>query len=120
MPTYSNEWDRGDARANNEHRNRMGFGGTEHGGQQFAQRSRMLGDEAQRRGAYQSNFGQSNQARGVAGEGVDLALSAARGQQPSAAEVLAKRNTAAGIRAGQSMAGSVKGGAGARVAAMRN
>jgi hypothetical protein len=120
MPTYSSEWDKGDFRANNEQRGRMGFGGTEHGGQQYASRSRMLGSEAQGRGAYQSDFGQGNQARGVTGEGVNLALSAARGQQPSAAEILARRNTAAGVRAGQSMAAGIKGGPGARVAAMRN
>lgn len=120
MPTYSSEWDPGDARANNEHRNRMGFGGTEHGGQQFAQRSRMLGDESQNRGAYQSDFGQSNQARGVTSEGVNLALSAARGNQPSAAEILSKRNTTAAVHAGRSLAGGIKGGPGARVAAMRN
>lgn len=120
MPTYSSEWDKGDYRANNEQRGRMGFGGTEHGGQTWAQRSRMLGDEAQKRATYQSDFTQGNQARGVAGQGVDLALSAAKGQQPSAAEVLAKRNTAAAMRTGQALAGGVKGGPGARVAAMRN
>jgi hypothetical protein len=120
MPTYSSEWDKGDYRANNEQRGRMGFGGTEHGGQQFAQRSRMLGDQAQGRASYQSDFSQGNQSRGITGEGVNLALSAARGQQPSAAEILARRNTAAGVRAGQSMAAGIKGGPGARVAAMRN
>jgi hypothetical protein len=120
MPTYSSEWDKGDYRANNEQRGRMGFGGTEHGAAAAAERSRAMGVGAQERGAYQSNFGQSNQARGVTGQGVDLALSAARGQQPSAAEILARRNTAAGVRAGQSMAAGIKGGPGARVAAMRN
>jgi hypothetical protein len=127
MPTYSNEWDPGDARANNEHRNRMGFGGTEHGGVQYAQRSRMLGDEAQKRGAYQSDFGQSNESRGLGmnsrgaqGRAMDLAESAARGNQPSAAEIMSRRNTSAAVNAGRSLAGGIKGGPGARVAAMRN
>lgn len=62
----------------------------------------------------------SMQSRGYQMGALGLLDQQARGNAPSAAEAMAKRNTDAAINAGQSLASSVKGGAGARVAAMRN
>jgi hypothetical protein len=119
MPTYSAEWDQGDYRANNDTRKRMGFGGVENGGQRFSERSQGLGFDAQKRGAYQSDFTQSNQARGHQEGGLGLLQGAAAGTAPSQAAIEA-RLAGERARAGNvSMAGSVKGGPGARVAAMR-
>lgn len=119
MPTYSPEWDPGDARANNEHRARMGFGGTEFGGQQYSSRARMLGEEAGNRAAFSNDFTQADQSRGYQTNSLDLLKGAAEGTAPSQAAILARQQGNAATAAATSMAGSVKGGPGARVAAMR-
>lgn len=119
MPTYSQEWDQGDYRANNETRKRMGFGGTEFGGEQYSSRSRMLGDKAQGRGAYVSDMGQSNQSRGQQYDALDMLHGAALGTAPSQAAIQAQAAGDRTLAGNMSMAGSVKGGPGARVAATR-
>jgi hypothetical protein len=119
MPTYSEEWDKGDYRANNETRGRMGYGGIEHGGQAYASRSRMLGSEAQGRGAYVSDMGQANQSRGRQYDALDMLHGAALGTAPSQAAIEARLAGDRARAANVSMAGGVKGGPGARVAATR-
>jgi hypothetical protein len=119
MPTYSDEWDKGDYRANNETRNRMGFGGEEFGGKEYAQRDRMLGSQAQDRGAYVSDMTQSNNARGYQTDALDMLHGAAAGTAPSQAAIQAQAAGDRSAATNMSLAGSVKGGAGARVAATR-
>jgi hypothetical protein len=89
--------------------NRYEYGGYAGAGQQEKD---WLNAQA-RKAEYRSGIDIDAGARG-------LARDAALGNAPSEAAILAKAQTDDAIRAGTSLAGSVKGGAGARVAAMRN
>lgn len=69
---------------------------------------------------YAIDRSQSDGSRGYQTGALDLLHDAATGRSPSQAELLARRNAQTQMRNATALAGSVKGGPGARIAAMRN
>lgn len=113
------DYDPNDPKRDKWFRNYTSFGGYEGGANDYANRAQQMGSGAQQRGAYQSDFTQSDESRGYGMGALGLLQAQAEGRAPSAAEVLARRNQEAAIQATNSSARGIKGGAGARVAAMR-
>lgn len=109
--------------------NELYYGGAPHRAADWARRDALLADQKSRARAYQpiDALNASAQARNFDSVGARntqrAALSrladAADGKMPSAAELQSRRATADAIRGGYGLASAVKGGPGARVAAMR-
>jgi hypothetical protein len=108
-------YDPNDPRAKDAYRDRMGFGGQEGGAATYAERARGRAESSGARPTYQG----SEALQGHQGRSLDALAGAASGTAPSQAAILAQRQSDASVNAAQSAAGSVKGGPGARAAAMR-
>lgn len=109
------DYDANDPRARDATRDRMGFGGQEGGAADYSWRARGRAEASQTRPTYAGAAPlQGHQAGSLA-----ALQGAANGTAPSQAAILAKQQSDAAVNAAQSAAGSVKGGPGARAAAMR-
>jgi hypothetical protein len=102
-----------------QHRNETFYGGRPGVAEADVARARANAAAANQRGAYQTDFTQSDASRGYQTNALDALQGAANGTAPSQAAELANAQTAAAIRGGQSIAATTKGGVGARIAAAR-
>lgn len=123
--------DRFDKQQNDQDiRNRVSFGGSTGGAQDFAngamaggagreQRAQSLGAAMGQRQAYQNDFTQANQSRAGQQDAAGLMRSAAYGNQPSQAQLLGRNMIDQSLQAQMAGAASARGGALAQAAAMR-
>lgn len=95
------------------------FGGQQSSAQFNAQRARAKGDAAANRGAFQNDYGQSNEARGVQQQALGLSRDAALGKAPSRAELLGQKMIGDSLDVSLAGGASARGGPMAQAAATR-